>query len=684
MFLALLKTFERPKTSSRSVQPSDAGHEPEPNAREPAVIVKIIQGGAFRGLGAYLFEPQSRSMKAANDFEQLGGYLTGRESRVDWHAVRNLATDDPGTAIHDMCQTLYRQAELKQAAGITSKGRKLQKPVMHVVLSWEEGASPDRAHMMDAANDYLRTIGLADYQAIMVAHKDTGNRHLHIMVNRVSPKDGRAASLSFSKERSQAWALSYEQKQQRIVCPAREMKALMRRMGKSVKTPKSYHYAEWKRRMKAAANGNVTPYERWLAEQKEKDAPVYRRIASLKAEQAARAARLNTRWLKIVGRAADRQHRRFVAMAANVRQDMDLARLDLGKAHRIERQRFREREGNVAGRLMNASDALKAVRKMTGKVAWPTTMRALASGDYRFRVMRDYQSRQEQGLDRAERRQIEEVERLQRAAFQRLKSRAEEKKGQKRAVDAKIHAQQMRAARAALKARNEERLASYQALMAEQITRRQGQAQAGFSHAAAPAQEPRKAFSLAAEVGQRRGEARAPTQQKGKVMPYRTGEDGRPEYVDPNTAEAPKRTIDGQSPFEAGRAAAEKTAARQAPPSAKEIRENGLEVPPHLLNAQNGPKPDITASAASERKPFSLADWVASRERVRGQAEDKARGQAPEAPTARPRESFLAQALRGQAPPQTPAQQPAPRQADKQKAEAEAPARKPPGMKPGL
>lgn len=523
------------------------------------MIVKIIQGGAFRGLGAYLFEPQSRDVKAANDFEKLGGYLTGRESRVDWHAVRNLATDDPGTAIQDMCQTLYRQSELKQAAGITSKGRKLRKPVMHVVLSWEEENHPDRAHMLEAANDYLSTIGLADYQAIMVAHKDTGNRHLHIMVNRVSPRDGRAASLSFSKERSQAWALRYEQAQRRVVCPAREMKAMMRRMGKSVTTPKSCHYAEWKRRMNAAANGNLTPYERWLQEQKEKDAPIYRRIAALKVEKAEREAVFHRRWMNIVRRAASRQHTRFSAMAGNVRADMALARLDLGKAHRAERERFEAREGNVAGQLRNASDALKAVRKMTGKVSWATTLRALASQDYRARVMQDYQSRQERGLDREERKQIAEVERQMHQAIERLKERAASKRARALTSAAATHEQQMRKARAILKERNAERSAGYQAMMAEQKARRQGQVVTSFSAAVTP----------------------------------------------PSPAEA--------------------------------------------------------------QKPFSLAAWVAARER------------APEAPAARPRESFLAQALRGQATTQTPAQPPT-----NKKAEAEAPARKPPGMKPSL
>ena len=41
-------------------------------------------------------------------------------------------------------------------------------------------------------------MGLADRQAVMIAHRDTEHPHVHVVVNRVSVEDGRAAKLGNS------------------------------------------------------------------------------------------------------------------------------------------------------------------------------------------------------------------------------------------------------------------------------------------------------------------------------------------------------------------------------------------------------------------------------------------------------------------------------------------------------
>ena len=64
-------------------------------------------------------------------------------------------------------------------------------------------------------------MGLADRQAVMVAHRDTAQPHVHVVVNRVSVEDGRAAKLGNSYLKLSRWAEGYEREQGHIRCPQR-------------------------------------------------------------------------------------------------------------------------------------------------------------------------------------------------------------------------------------------------------------------------------------------------------------------------------------------------------------------------------------------------------------------------------------------------------------------------------
>ena len=64
-------------------------------------------------------------------------------------------------------------------------------------------------------------MGLADRQAVMIAHRDTEQPHVHVVVNRVSVEDGRAAKLGNSYLKLSRWAEGYEREQGRIRCPQR-------------------------------------------------------------------------------------------------------------------------------------------------------------------------------------------------------------------------------------------------------------------------------------------------------------------------------------------------------------------------------------------------------------------------------------------------------------------------------
>ena len=170
------------------------------------MIVKVTgTGTSFKGAAAYYLHD-----KDADTAE-----------RVAWTHTDNLATDDPHQAWKIMAYTAKHQAELKRAAGVKATGRKLQQPVLTMAVSWHEDEVPDQAHMLETAQEAVATLGLDHHEAVYVSHRDEKHAHVHIMLNRVDPTNGKAATLSFSKRRLQAWALEYEQKHGHIRCPQR-------------------------------------------------------------------------------------------------------------------------------------------------------------------------------------------------------------------------------------------------------------------------------------------------------------------------------------------------------------------------------------------------------------------------------------------------------------------------------
>ena len=60
-----------------------------------------------------------------------------------------------------------------------------------------------------------------DRQAVIVEHRDRKHSHVHIVVNRVSPEDGRAASAGQDQIKLKNWAKEYERDQGRIRCQRR-------------------------------------------------------------------------------------------------------------------------------------------------------------------------------------------------------------------------------------------------------------------------------------------------------------------------------------------------------------------------------------------------------------------------------------------------------------------------------
>ena len=177
-------------------------------------------GGSFKGVVDYcLSEGRARE----DERDELHGEDRGQDKagRVAWSETRNVAAADPRQAARVMAATASRSEELKELAGVKAGGRALEKPVCHYSLSWAKDEKPGLKEMAQAVTESLEKMGLADRQAVMIAHRDTAQPHVHVVVNRVSVEDGRAAKLGNSYLKLSRWAEGYEREQGRIRCPQR-------------------------------------------------------------------------------------------------------------------------------------------------------------------------------------------------------------------------------------------------------------------------------------------------------------------------------------------------------------------------------------------------------------------------------------------------------------------------------
>jgi hypothetical protein len=193
------------------------------------MVPTITLGGtSFKGAAAYYL----------HDKRQPGETACFTSERIGWTQNLNLSTDDPDRAWRIMAHTAMMQDELKAAVGGKTTGRKLTKPVFAYSLSWHPGERPTNEQQLEAVRESLKVLGLEGHQAIIIEHADEPHAHVHVLVNRVHPETGKAATLSNSTLKLSKWAQAYEQQQGRIVCPQRVENNARRKQGEYVRSPR--------------------------------------------------------------------------------------------------------------------------------------------------------------------------------------------------------------------------------------------------------------------------------------------------------------------------------------------------------------------------------------------------------------------------------------------------------------
>ncbi len=195
--------------------------------------------------------------KKGHSFEgALAYYLHDKgkdtDERVAWTETRNLMTDDPQAAKRIMIATALQSDALKEQAGIKATGRKSNAHVYAYALSWhpDEAEALTKAEMLSAVESSLQELQAEHLQAIVVCHTDQKHPHVHVVLNRVDPADGRMHPFKNDRLQLSDWANNYERERGEILTPAREEKRQEREQNKDQKSRQNY--AELKRKEASA------------------------------------------------------------------------------------------------------------------------------------------------------------------------------------------------------------------------------------------------------------------------------------------------------------------------------------------------------------------------------------------------------------------------------------------------
>ena len=183
------------------------------------IVCIEVNGGSFRGAGLYYLHD-----KAAD--HSIDKHLKPKtDERVWFTETRNCLSVDPDRALEEMWRTAEDQAYLKKQAGVKRGGRVCESPTKTISLSWHKDDRPTPEHMVEAADAFLKHMGWDAHQAVYVSHNDTEHRHIHLILNRVNPENGRTLDDYREQKRAQSWALQYERQQDQVRCDQREINA---------------------------------------------------------------------------------------------------------------------------------------------------------------------------------------------------------------------------------------------------------------------------------------------------------------------------------------------------------------------------------------------------------------------------------------------------------------------------
>ncbi len=119
--------------------------------------------------------------KVARPFKGLADYLNGNKSRVETSFFLNTSFD-----AFDL--------NLKEIKAFQTVANSEADKTYHFVISLREGERLNDEEIKRAVNMHLKALGFENHHALITAHNDTANFHIHVAVNKVCPETGKTIS----------------------------------------------------------------------------------------------------------------------------------------------------------------------------------------------------------------------------------------------------------------------------------------------------------------------------------------------------------------------------------------------------------------------------------------------------------------------------------------------------------
>ena len=366
------------------------------------------RGSSFKGALAYYL----------HDKRQEGEQVRSTTERVAWTQTRNIGIDDPELAGRIMAATAMDSDRLKREAGVKRTGNKQAKPVYAFSLAWhpEEAGKIDKAEMLKAADEAIRALGAEDHQALIIAHTDRDHQHVHVVINGVSPIDGKMMSNSHDRDKLGAWALAYrvERGEEEKYCPARILKA------KAAAATKRGEKVDFVRGEKSIPRSMIKHYQearttnqnsaRSAAEyQKPLNAELMKKTRAQKASQAKSWTNLESRYKAKVADIKTQAGQAEARAREAVKRQFEGDRRTMAANQFQARADFEIEEATLGGKFRNLMDALKT-RKVSGvtdeDMGWTSKVFAAMTKKGRADLLQRLHRAQRRDLTSAEREEL--------------------------------------------------------------------------------------------------------------------------------------------------------------------------------------------------------------------------------------------------------------------------------------
>lgn len=304
------------------------------------------KGSSFKGAAAYLLHDKGRAESS---------------ERVEWTEAHNIAVNDPEMAWRIMAATAMDQDRLKDLAGVKSTGRKSDTPVLHLTLAWhpEEKDRLSDQEMKRAAAGAIDALGAEKHQSLVIAHNDEEHPHLHILINRVHPDNGKMLSSSKEKLALSRWAEQYEKERGKVYCDERVKNNEAREHGEYRRDSRVLDrttFEEVKSHL-STANDNIEATLAIRKKQKAIDAALAAKARALHEDHKAQWQALEKAARQRQENSLQEYRRSQMRMTSAVREACQSKKLEMDQRHAIERQAFKKREQTLSGRIHNSLDA---------------------------------------------------------------------------------------------------------------------------------------------------------------------------------------------------------------------------------------------------------------------------------------------------------------------------------------